>query len=142
MGVSLSPNRLQREEQYFGRYAIVLSTDVDLDTAMKPEYFAHVGNRLRPFDTIRLMAEDGSFYADTVVASAGQGFAKLVMVNIVQMASEETSFEAEPTAFVKWGGPHGKWQVIRTSDKMKLKDGFDEKADAEKYATDYARTVS
>ena len=141
MGVSLSPNRLQRQEQYFGQYAVVLSDGVDLDAAMKPEYLSHVGARLKPFDTIRFMAEDGSFYADTVVAAAGQGFAKLVLVNLVPMVVEASAVD-EPIAFVKWGGPHAKFTVIRTSDKEKLKDGFAEKADAEKYAADYARTVA
>ena len=109
----LTESRLQRAEHYFSAYAVVLPDGVGLEEALKPEFWVHVTKRLRQHDTIRLIPEDGSFFAEALVLATGVGFAKLKLLHNVSLEDEiETANDVGP-AYAKWRGPHSKWSVIR-----------------------------
>ena len=57
------------------QYRINLADGVTVEDALEPEFWAHVGKKLRPFDSVRFQAVDRSFIADALVLSAGPGFA-------------------------------------------------------------------
>jgi hypothetical protein len=141
MAISLPPNRLQRAEHYCVHYAVVLPGGVLLDTALMPEYWAHVGRQLRRHDMVRIIPEDGSYFAEALVLDAGSGFAKVKLLR--RESLEETSEETGDlvTLFVKYNGPHDKWTVIRKSDGEKLKTGAAEKADAERWMSDHLKSM-
>lgn len=127
------------------RYGINLPVGVSVDDALDPEFWAHVGKKLRPLDTIRLQAADRTFIAETVVISAGPGFAKLKLLAKYELVADVAALEAEESgesAFtVKWDSPSTKWAVIRKSDKVKLRDGFATKEDAQSFALNHQRAV-
>lgn len=126
---ALAADRLQMAEHYFTPYAVVLPTGATLEEALKADYWAHVAEKLRQHDTIRLIPEDGSYFAEALVLAAGRGFAKLKLLRHV--ALEEEPGETVPEGLeVKWRGPHLRWSVIRRSDSTILKDRLAEKIDA------------
>lgn len=142
MAVNLPPNRLQRAEHYCVSYAVVLPGAVALDEAMKPEYWAHVGKQLKQHDMIRIIPEDGSYFAEALVLASGPGFAKLHLLR-----HESLEGNAEPAAdasglFVKYNGPHDKYVVIRRSDGEKLKTGLASKVEAQRWLDDHLATIS
>lgn len=137
MTTPLSESRLQRAEHYFSAYAVVLPDGVKLDDALKPEFWVHVTKRLRQHDTIRLIPEDGSFFAEALVLAAGVGFVRLKMLHHVSLEDEiETANDTGP-AYAKWRGPHSKWSVIRRSDGHVLQEGLPGRGDAERQAAAY-----
>ena len=143
MGVTLQPNRLQRSEHFYAQYAVELPGHVSLDQAMTPEYLAHVASRLRPFDRICFMAEDGSYFADTVVVHARPGAAVLRLVQKVDMiAADESAAVATSMVKVEWRGPRGKWTIIRTSDNHVIKNGIGDENDARREASEYERNYA
>jgi hypothetical protein len=106
-------------------YGVELATGVALEAALEPEFWAHVGKDLRPFDRIELMAQDRTFIAELVVLSSGPGFAKVKLLESYDLTDDMAGVEAEESAespfLVKWNGPSDKYAVIRTSDNMKPK---------------------
>jgi hypothetical protein len=143
MGVTLQPNRLQRSEHFYAQYAVELPGHVSLDDAMTPEYLAHVASRLRQFDRICFMAEDGSYLADTVVVSARPGAAVVKLLQKVDL-TDGGDVSAEPVGLVKveWRGPRGKWTIIRVSDAHVIKNGIASEADARREAAEYERSYA
>lgn len=148
MAVTLPPNRLQLAEHYIKSYAVVLPEAVSLDDALKPEYWAHVGPKLKQHDIVRLIPEDGSYFAEAIVLAAGKGYARLKVLRHEVLFGNDNA-EADSVAapalvelYVKWQGPHAKWAVIRKSDSEKLRDGFSDKGEAERWMGDHLRSLA
>ena len=143
MGVTLQPNRLQRSEHFYAEYGVELPGAVSLDDAMKSEYLAHVASRLRPFDRICFMSEDGSYFADTVVVNARPGAVLLRLVQKVEMNGAADGFDDAPGLVrVEHRGPRGKWTILRNSDNHVIKNGMADKADALREAAEYERNYA
>lgn len=140
MSTPLNPTRLQRAEHYFSIYAVVLPEGTSLDDAMKPEYWVHVANRLRQHDTIRIIPEDGGYFAEALVTAAGHGFAKVKLLRYESLEEDGAEPAETDPSYVKWGGPHSKWRVIRRSDGQVLKEGLT-KPDALREAIAYNSKV-
>lgn len=138
MGTALSETRLQRAEHYFSAYAVVLPDGVTLADALKPEFWVHVTKRLRQHDTIRILPEDSSFFAEALVLSAGTGFAKLKLLRHINLEDEIEPANDTSAAYAKWRGPHSKWSVIRRGDGQVLQEGFAARIDAERQAAAYS----
>jgi len=142
MPVSLNVTRLKQAEQYCTAYAAVLPHDQSLDDALNPEYWANVAATLRQHDTIRIIPEDGSYFAELLVLDAARGYAKVKVLRHVPLdeVAEET---AAPSGFtVKFNGPHDRWTVIRDVDKEKLKTGFVEKTGAQRWLDDHLASMA
>lgn len=130
-------------------WVIELPTGVTVDDALVPEFWAHVGKKLRPLNRIELQAQDMTFIAECIVLAAGPGFAKVKMLEYYSLAESAESAAEQMTAAViegqyevKWNGPSHKWVVIRVSDGMMLQTGFPAQADAQIWALSHQRTVS
>lgn len=143
MAVNLSPTRLQPAEHYCAAYAVVLPHDQSLDDALNPEFWAHVASKLRQHDTIRVIPEDGSYFAELLVVNADRTFAKVKLLRHIPLDQPAADAEAPLVAFeVKWNGPHDKHTVIRKSDGEKLKTGFVEKPAAQRWLDDHLASMS
>jgi len=92
---------------------------------LKGEYWAHVANRLKPWDHIYVRAENGTWYTELLVLSVDRAYAAVRPLNQWQFG-EDAPTEAQAAAQAaaayrpKWGGPQHKWCVIRMSDSTKV----------------------
>lgn len=138
MAAPLTSSRLQRAEHYFAAYAVVLPDGVSLEDAMKPAYWAHVAEKLRQHDTIRIIPEAGAYFAEILVLSAGRGYANVALLRHIPLDDEAMAGDqGNDLVDVKWRGPHSKWSLVRKSDGAVLKDGLVEKVDAIREAAGY-----
>ena len=99
--------------------------------------------KLRQHDTIRIIPEDSSYFAELLVLKVARGFAQVKLLRHV--ALEDGAGEAlsdDEGIYVKWFGPHLKFCVVRKSDGEKLKEGLTEKTAAEQWARDYLGSLS
>lgn len=137
----LLPARLQVADHYRSRFGVVSEEGATVDDFLRPDYWAHVANKLRRHDIIEIIPEDGSFFVELLVLNTGTGFAKVMLLREVQLESEAD--EPLPSDIeVKWRGPHRKFSVIRKSDNEVLKDSFVERTGAEQWAREYERAVA
>lgn len=138
---TLSANRLREAANLTNSYAVEVPAGHTLDDALDKAYWAHYGERLRPHDTIRLIPEEGDYFAEAVVVASGRGFAQLKLLRHEPFYSGDAAPAADPVAddqlLVKWVSPANKYGVIRKSDGHRLKEGFSTKMDAQRWANDY-----
>lgn len=137
----LSMSRFALAEQKRAVYVIFPEMGVPYAAILNdPSFLSHVASRLRPFDRIEVIAEDGSYFAELLVRSAGRQHARLVELNKVDM--EPLQAEVDPRFSVVYAGPHRKNAVVRLRDKTTLKDGFDTAEDANAWLLANVKTLA
>lgn len=143
MTAPLTPGRLQNAAHYYASYAVVLPAGLSFEEALKPEFWAHLAGRLRQHDTIRIIPEEATYFAELLVLSAGRGFVNVKTLRHVPLGEDEIdSSNVNDLVEVKWRGPHSKWSIVRRSDGAVLKEGVVEKPDALREAAGYAKLAA
>jgi hypothetical protein len=107
---------------------------------------------MKPGDTIRLIPEQNDYYALLIVMQAARGFAKVKVIDFVDLTQPTAIAGADGEALsddapfveperedleVAYKGPHLKHCVIRKSDKQILKDCISTKVEAEQWVRDH-----
>jgi hypothetical protein len=142
MPAPISPGRLQNAAHYYASYAVVLPFGLSFEDALKPEFWAHCAPKLRQHDLIRLIPEEGTYFAELLVLSSGRGFVNVKTLRHVSLGAEDLdASNVSDLVEVKWRGPHSKWSIVRNSDSTVLKEGIVEKADALREAAGYAKAA-
>lgn len=136
----LSPNRMQMAE--FGRniHLVTAESSEHPDDFLQPEFWAHVAKNFAPFDHIELRTDDGQYWAEFLVLSCDQQWAKVELLREVKLP-EVAEAVADERFAVKWKGPHLKWCVIRASDSSIVHEGDPDKATAQGWMESYVRTI-
>ena len=143
MTATLSPGRLQSAAHYYASYAVVLPGGTAYEDVLKPEFWAHCAAKLRQHDTIRLIPEEGTYFAELLVLASGRGFVNMKELRLIQLGDDELEASSvNDQVEVKWRGPHSKWSIIRNSDGAVLKEGIVEKPDALREAAGYAKIAA
>jgi hypothetical protein len=103
----------------------MLPLDEAVAAMRDPAFWANVSTRMHANDRIEAMPEDGSYFAEFMVRSAGPNWAHVEVLRQHAFISAESVVAKAKDAEVNWGGPAHKWRVQRPSDKAVLKSGFD-----------------
>ena len=145
----LLSGKLKRAEFERTVYRIKPEDGTEFEDIMKPEYWAHVGRVLRPFDIIEVLFENGTHYVELVVVDCGDLWAKVAVKTDLNLATEKKSAdevreEAVGNApySVAYKGPTVKWAVIRNSDNEYVEKGMATKAEAESWLTNYLKALA
>lgn len=134
----LAPSALQLFEQVSSRYDAAVPQGIAPEALLDPAFWAHDAKKLRPFDEIRIRAEDGTWIADLEVLDCSRTWAKVKILRIYQLTSPDVALtqasEQEVKDFVAkhqvtWRGQH-KWSIVRKSDKAVLMQGLEKDAAA------------
>lgn len=115
------------------RYVCKVPAELSFDEVLKPSFWTHVGQMLKPWDRIEVRPEDLSYIAEVVVVEAGPLFAKVALVD--KRALEVKSEDASALTIEFVGGKH---RVRRGSDVMK--GDFATKKDAQRWVDDFVGT--
>lgn len=110
-------------------FAVKPEFGVTVEDMLKPEYWTHVAQQLRPLCRIEAVAEDGSWFAEFMVISTSKLAANVSLMRHVLLSEVKPSADGD-THFAKWAGPSAKYRVVRKSDNAAIKDGFDTQAQA------------
>jgi hypothetical protein len=136
----LNPTLLQRRDHYCFEYAVVLPGDISLEDTLEPSFWSHINAhtppKLRQHDTIRVIPEDGSYFAELIVLQAGKGFAQVKLLRHLELDVSPEVSELRLVDVV-WRGPAVKFAIERKKDGVRLKQGFTSRADAEMEARGY-----
>lgn len=100
---------------------------------LKPEFWAHVAERLRPCDQVELIPEDMSFYMRVIVTSTENQAANVALLEFVELQAETIVAQDNDEYIVAWGGVSDRYRVIRKSDGAVLSRGNQTKQLAIKY---------
>jgi hypothetical protein len=114
---------------------------VSLDEIRKPEFFAHVAAKLKPWDRIEVRPDDETFYAELLVRSAGKNWAVTTLIQFTDLAPKEEQAKPQEGYRTEFGGPHHKWRVLRLSDKEVVSKGHTDQASADAWLVEHMKAM-
>lgn len=139
---SVVPSRFKAAEYQRQIYVVNPELGTMPEDLLRPEYWAHVGQQLKPFDRIEARAEDGGWFAEYLVVTAGRGFAQLSLL-MSKSLEEAVDMPVGSSAYkVEWAGPQHQYRVRRLSDNQVLKHGCQSKAEAERWLGEHVKAMA
>jgi len=103
-----------------------------IEDLKKPEYWAAVAGKLRPWNHIEVYAEDGTWYAELLVLAVERAHAVVHVLRHVQLRTSDVVF-TELAGSAKYEVRHTpslRWHIIRKTDGHIVKDGMALRDDA------------
>lgn len=144
----LSPARLKGGEYTRNVWVAVAEQDHTREHFKHPTYWSHAAQRMKPYDHIEVVRDDGTLYAEYLVLEVGRGWANVFELRYDNLTSKDV---AQTQALdqvktgdyeVKFNGPHDRWIVIRKSDSQKINDKMANKEEANKWLEEHLKTIA
>ena len=126
----IHPSRFNLAETKRNVWHITPPDGTPFDALLDPSYWTHVSRKLRPTDRVEVFAEDGSYFAEFYVISAGDQSAKVALMRKIDLGEVVEDIAGIPGFKAMWRGPHHKHAVIRTKDNAPVQTGFDTREEA------------
>lgn len=128
---------------------IVKDPRTTLEDVLRPEYWTNVGAKLaatikdHPFAVIEMIWDDSSKYVRLLVLDASQVWAKVKLLEFVDLTKVEAEEPpaATPDFIVKYVSPSVRWAIVRVSDGERVKAGIGSKEEAEKELSDLIKAL-
>lgn len=144
--VAAAASRFKLAEHQRNTFWFTAEAGTTIEQITNPAFWAHIASKLSPLDRIEVVTDDYSLFTEVIVLDRGNNWAKVAVIREPMNLSGGSDIseieQAESPYEIKFTGPHTKHRVIRKSDKSTLKEGFATKAEAEKWLTDYRRSVA
>lgn len=140
--VPRGPTSLQLANYYSARYAFHAPVGTAPSDPLNPGYWAHVAKRLRPWDEIVVIPEDGSWRAVYFVRAVGRAEAAVAMIECREFGTGAEISKTDIPYYVKWGGPSVKHRVHRKDTNDVVKDGFQTAEQAQLWISNHIRATA
>jgi len=107
---------------------------------LKPEYWAYVSGRLKPWDEIVVRADDGTWLAKYLITEAGRTYARAHMMEQHNLSTRDVALSANRLVIGEYEvlhrGEHQKWSVVRTNDRAVVHEFEETQGGAVNWATE------
>lgn len=119
----LNPGRFKEHQYANTNFIVEAEPDTKPEQVLDTAYWSHVAVNLRPFDRIDVHAEDGAWWMELLVVAATRNWAKVVVVQRLDLA------DADPVPIqvegyeVKWRGPK-KFAILRLKDGQVIEENI------------------
>lgn len=122
---------LAQADQMRYNYRAKVPEDTTIEALMSDSFWAHVANRLQFGTKIEVIAIEGTWYQEFLVANVGSNWARVVpIIDRVEMIQGVPN-ESVPAGYeITHRGPELKYVLDRLSDNKRLKTGFNSKSEA------------
>lgn len=111
-------------------YCATIPSGIEPEDLAKPEFWAHIGSQLRPWDRIDAIAEDGSYFAELLVLSATSTDAQVIILSKRKIAFVQKGEVDLLRDYEVSHTPATNWRVVRKTDRRTLKEGLPTRHDA------------
>lgn len=122
----LNPTRMKEAEFERQTYFAKAHENTHPEDLLDRAYWAHVATRLKPWDKVEVVANDGTWWAEFLVLEAGRTWAKVEMLRHKSLTASDVS-ASQATAMTPYEvvhrGTDSKWSVIRKSDRAVMHEG-------------------
>lgn len=127
---ALHPRFFQIAEHVRTHYAATIPAGVDVDDLLEKTFWSHLASKLRPWDRIEAIAEDGAFYAELLVLSATSADANVVLLNKLKLQTIAPGEVDLLRGFAVSHTPATQWRVVRKSDNREVASGLKSRDEA------------
>lgn len=120
-------------------FRVIAGRGVTVERLTDPDYWSLVAQDLHPFDTLHVIAEDRSFYAELLVVDCGRGYAACELLLHKPLAPLLTITDRLPPGHeLRYAGPESQWQAIRLCDGVVIGTGFSSRDACLQHLLDHA----
>lgn len=119
-------------------HAVEKGNDYEKDV-LRPAYWAHVANKLKPGDRIEVLGPEGAYFAELYVVNTLAQAAVVVELARVQLDSGAAHVEDDEFE-VKFRGPQ-KWSIVRRADSKVIQEMIPTRGDANRELEDYKKAL-
>jgi hypothetical protein len=125
-------------------YSVVTEGGTTVDEILRPEYWSHVARKLKPYDKIEVLAEEGTFYLELLVLRVLTGAVVVKLLNHAELESSPAAGDEDPDIEIKYSGPIKKYRVTRKSDGKVLAEGEEvaTRQMAEQFVIEYRKALA
>ncbi len=143
MATALKDARMRASEFWRTTWCINPELGVTKEDMLKPEYWAHVASKLKPWDLIEARAEDGSYFAVLVVLDGAKTWAKVdeILYKEFKDNAGPADVNVDDKYTIQYKGPHAKWRVTRKSDNNIMREELVSKAAAMAWLSEYQKAL-
>ncbi len=143
-GNQLYPDRIQLCEQERNRWFAHVESSTSIDRITESDFWTHVAASIRQDDLIDVIYDDASIYLQLLVLGSGDGWVKVAILSRYKLeAEDEESLQLKKSDFYyKYNGRFSGHSVLRKSDKIVIRDKFENKAAALQFMAQHSKTVS
>ena len=139
--VMLGPGSFKQLEVSNNHWQAYAPQGANIDDIKKAAFWSLWANKLRPFDRIDVIAEDGSWLAELLCIQCGKNWAQ-VFVKTVHKLSEPVKAEDHASHRIEYKGPKKKWCIIRKNDSALIKESLDTQIEAATWLKQHEAQVS
>lgn len=90
-GSPVTDDRIQESEFAYTTHIGTAYENTEPSDLLATEYWAHRAAKLRPWDEIKIRANDGSWYAHLLVLESGRNWARVHMLSAWKLTTSEVA---------------------------------------------------
>lgn len=135
------PSRIKLAEFARSVWNVTPEHGTTFEDVCRDEYWQMARNELRVGDRIELIAEDGAWYAELIVLCLKPRGVQVGAIRHVSFEDEAEQGAGSEDFLVKWRSPRSRFAVMRKADGQVLKEGFDQKEEAQSWLADHLKTA-
>jgi len=127
---ALHPRFFNTAEHVRTVYTATIPTGIEPEDLAKPAFWAHIAGKLRPWDRIEAIAEDGRYFVELLVLSANMTDANVVQINHRKLQTVQSGEAELLRDYSVSHTPATNWRVVRKSDKRTMVEGLKSRDEA------------
>ena len=139
--VMLGPGQFKQLEVLNNHWQAYAPEGCQIDDLKKTEFWSIWAAKLKPFDRIDVIADDGAWLAECLVIQAAKNWAQ-IYIRRVDKLIEPVKVEDNATFKVEYKGPKKLWCVIRRSDAAMIKESLPTQLEAQEWVKTHEKQVS
>lgn len=140
--LTVPADRVKDAEFQQHRWVANAEMGTTIEDVLKPDYFAHVAEMMKPYDHVEVRMDDGSWVAEVIVTACDRNWARVHLLWHHQLVLDTEIPVASVKYVVDWKGPQHQWCVLRKSDGAKMKTAYGSKEAALGWLREHERTLS
>lgn len=139
--VTLNPQRMSLAESWRQDWVVNAEEGTQITDVLDPQYWAHMAQRLAPYDHIEVRLETGEWLLELLVTEVGRNYAQVYVMHKHELSAPAPVPEAIKHKVI-WRGPQHKHTVVRISDGAVLQTGFDKAELAREWMMAHERVLA
>ena len=139
--LSITPTRMRLAEYDRQEWIVNAELSTTAEDLLKPEYWAHMAEQMKPYDHIEVRAEDDAWIATLIVRRVERSAVIVHLTSFIEFDSSMPMPQINAKHDVQWKGPQRKFAVIRLVDKEIIKEDFGSRDDAARWMREYEKTT-
>lgn len=142
--VHIAPSQFKQTEFVRQSLTIIAKPGQSIKDIMEPNAWATISPKVRGWDKVEVIAEDGSYVAELFVVQVSKLWVRTALVNFTDLSKEDRAEDdgAEDDYLVRYRGTIKKWCVVRKEDDSNVAEGLESREDAVKSLLNYEKALS